>query len=102
MIHHSCDRCQRLIGADELRFIVRIEMQAAVEPPADSSVTHSQSQLHELHEILESLGPQDFEELGLQALSLRQFDLCRECHADYLMDPIGKDSRSLSVGFSQN
>ena len=80
MIHHSCDRCQRLIGTDELRFVVRIEMQAAVEPPQSALLTHSQEQLNELHEILEELSPADFEDIGLQALSLRQFDLCRDCN----------------------
>ncbi len=102
MIHHSCDRCQRLIGSDELRFIVRVEMQAAVEPPSSGLLTHSKSQLNELQEILEDLDPKDYEDIGLQALSLRQFDLCRECHTEYVSDPIGKDNRSMVLGFSKN
>ena len=29
MIHHSCDRCQRLIETDdEIRYVVRLEVQA--------------------------------------------------------------------------
>ena len=33
MIHFSCDRCQRTIDSeDELRYVVRIEVEAVMDP----------------------------------------------------------------------
>ena len=101
MIHRSCDRCNRMIGHEEIRFIVDIDIQAAMGPGNEEGT--SQAQLRELHEILEQLDPADHQELRDQALSQMQFDLCQGCHEFYRDNPLGeKLAPSVSIGFGPN
>ena len=59
MIHFSCDRCKRVLGNDELRYVVRLEVQAMVDPVDGEELDDDRDHLLELHEILERLDDED-------------------------------------------
>lgn len=100
MIHYSCDRCQRLIDAQkEVRYVVRIEVQAAVEPPdldSDEAV-----ELNELQLILDEMDQTEFDNLQKRAYRKLKFDLCDECHQAYSANPLALEA-STTLGFSDN
>ena len=101
MIHHSCDRCKRSIEPDEeLRYSVSIKIEVTI----DSSEYESDDErdhLVELNEILDRLDDADREEISQSAYQLRRFDLCSDCHREYLKNPLALDA-SAKLGFSEN
>lgn len=103
MIHFSCDRCRRTIDAEDLRFAVSIEIQVALESgpcSADENFDALNDQAA-LHEVLNQFDEQEREEISEFAYQQRQFDLCSDCHRDYLSNPLGIEPHS-RVGFSEN
>jgi hypothetical protein len=57
-------------------------------------------QLTELHQILEGIAEDDLD--GAQATHHRgRYDLCPECHRQFLKNPLGRDTM-LALGFSNN
>jgi len=101
MIHYSCDRCKRSIESDEeLRYSVSIEIQVALDLPdfeTDSDLDH----LGELNEILECLSESEREEISQSAYQRRRFDLCSDCHREYVKNPLAVDATA-KLGFSEN
>ncbi len=102
MIHYTCDRCKRNIDPSrQMRYVVKIEVQTA---PAeglvelDDDVDH----LSELHQVLEGLADEELidEEDDNSTLN-GDYDLCPDCHAQYLKNPLGRDA-VLPLGFSNN
>ena len=54
MIHYSCDRCKRrLDGQHDMRFSVRIDAQAALEPHHMHEPAEDRDYLDELQELIE-------------------------------------------------
>ena len=102
MIHHSCDRCRRMIDPDrEVRYTVDIEVQAAVDSlPTCQDVVDNEALL-ELHELLESMDEVD--EAVIESLEDRRlrFDLCASCYRRFIGDPLGME-KSSHLGFSHN
>ena len=99
MIHYTCDSCQRRIdGADELRYIVRLEVYAALDPTAETE--DDRDHLQEIQEVLERL---DDGEEGVceEVYQQRRFDLCSECRQRYVSDPLGRKVLS-QIDFSDN
>ncbi|MCH2180588.1 MAG: hypothetical protein MK108_01155 [Mariniblastus sp.] len=99
MIHYSCDRCQRRIDSlEEIRYIVRIEIQATIDSaePADEG-----DHLMEIEEILERLEEADCQELSEDVYQNRQFDLCPQCYQEYKKNPLALDA-PVTFDFSQN
>ncbi len=101
MIHYTCDRCKRQIDTeDQTRYVVQIEIQSAAEVPAghwDDDV----DQLTELHQILEGMVDEDLH-CDAEATNHRgRYDLCPECHRQFLKNPLGRDTM-LALGFSNN
>lgn len=100
MIHYSCDRCKReLDPAQELRYIVKIDAQVAMEPIDDVESPDDRDYLEEVQELLEELtdSPDDDVALGLPVQ--RRFDLCLDCYRKYLQNPLGEPAQ---IGFSNN
>ena len=103
MIHFSCDRCRRTIDEDDLRFAVSIEIQVALEgsPFEIDDSLDSESELEVLHEVLNQFDQEEREEISQFAYQRKQFDLCPDCHREYLKNPLGVEPQS-RVGFSEN
>jgi hypothetical protein len=101
MIHYTCDRCKRRINvADQTRYVVQIDIQSAVETPKvelDADI----DQLTELHQMLEGLTVDAIEHDGGESSHHGRYDLCPECHRQFLQNPLGKEA-VLALGFSNN
>ena len=147
MIHHTCDRCRRVIDPErEARYEIRIEAQAIVEPRAEvQEPDDDRDYLQEIHQILEeefnatvfdeplcdeSIGDEalgdeflcadealdddcDEDLMSLDELTKsaaarrdesdneRRFDLCSDCFAHFMANPIGHDLH-VQLDFSEN
>ena len=101
MIHYSCDRCGRKITTeDEVRYSVRIEVEAIIAPIEDQLTDEDRDYLMELSESLEN-GTVD-EPLYADDMSQRkQFDLCCDCHHKFRANPLAMDA-SKQLNFSEN
>ena len=102
MIHYSCDRCKRILDPEEdLRYVVKIEVQAALDSADLEDEDDDRDHLVEIQEVLERLEDDDDYELGEDVYSKRRFDLCPECYRKYIKNPIGREVAA-QLGFSQN
>jgi hypothetical protein len=101
MIHYSCDRCKQTIDSQQdLRYTVRIEAQAAMEP-VDSLTDEDRDYLLEIHEVLERLDDVESELVSEDIYQRQRYDLCSECYQKFISNPVGAELPS-HVGFSQN
>ena len=102
MIHYSCDRCKRSINTeDELRYVVRLEVHAAMEPLDVEEIDDDRDHLLEIDEILERMDDADSDLIGDDVYQRRRYDLCAECYRQYIRNPIAKDTPA-HIGFSSN
>ena len=102
MIHYSCDRCKRAIDSEiDLRYVVKIEIQAAMDPPSTDEGDADRDHLLELQEILGQLEDETSHDLSEAVTQRRTFDLCSECFRKYSKNPIGLEL-SAQIGFSKN
>ena len=101
MIHYSCDRCKRSIEPDEeIRYAVSIEIQVALDL-TEFETDNDRDHLGELNEILERLDDSEREEISESAYQRRRFDLCSDCHREYVKNPLALDAAA-KLGFSEN
>jgi hypothetical protein len=101
MIHYSCDRCQRPIDIEEeLRYVVRIEVQASLGIDAKGD-DDDRDHLLEIHEILERADDQSDPLVSDEIYRRQRFDLCSDCYRAFVRDPLGHD-HSKQLDFSQN
>jgi hypothetical protein len=100
MIHYSCDRCKReLDPSQELRYIVKIDAQVAMEPLEDQESPDDRDYLEEVQELLEELTDSDDDDIALGLPVQKRFDLCLDCYRKFLQNPLGEP---LQLGFSNN
>ncbi len=100
MIHYSCDRCNKTINSnDEIRYVVRIEVQLAIGDPEDDRL--ESTSLEELEEMLESIDPNQFEDDDCTSANEKKFDLCSRCYGEYIDNPLAIEAVS-NFGFSDN
>ena len=101
MIHYSCDRCKRQISSEDgLRYVVRIEIQIAVESD-DPEEDQDRDHLLELKEMLNELDDDTCAEISENAYQVRNFDLCCDCYKQYKKNPLASEPVS-QLGFSNN
>ena len=102
MIHYSCDRCRRVLDAQEdLRYTVRIEIEAVMDPLNEQEMDDDRDHLMEIEEILERSDVEACDEVGEDIYQRRRYDLCPECFRKYAKNPLGRELKA-SLGFSQN
>ena len=100
MIHYSCDRCKRLIETDdELRYVVRFEVQANFGD--EELFSQSTSHLLEMDDLLEDSEAEQSASIDDELDGCQRFDLCSECYAAFRSDPLGR-ATVRTVGFSDN
>jgi hypothetical protein len=103
MIHYSCDRCGRTIETqDEIRYVVRIEVDAVMEP-IDGEVVDDEDRDHlmELHEVLERREDDADPMISEGVYRRERFDLCSACHRKFAQNPVGREETK-QLNFSQN
>lgn len=99
MIHYACDRCKKIIDPDEeIRYVVRMEVQATMEPVENDVES---DHLLEMHEILERLEDAENEDICDDVYRRQRFDLCSDCHRMFVANPLGVDSQ-VAFQFSEN
>jgi hypothetical protein len=102
MIHFSCDRCKRMIDPEEeLRYSVKLEICAAMDPVDAAEVQDDRDHLLEVQEILERLDAEDDENIGEDIYQRKSFDLCPRCYREFIKNPLGKEQH-VHLGFSAN
>lgn len=88
MIHFSCDGCGSVISPGEARYVVRVEVYAAVDETC-SSLSDDADHLEEIEDLLERVD--DFEqEVDDQLYRLERYDLCQACRERFLRNPLGR------------
>lgn len=101
MIHYTCDGCKRKIdSADEIRYIVRLEVYAALDPLQDEA-DDDRDHLQEIQEVLERMDDSIEAEVCNEVYHQNRFDLCCECRQRFVQDPLGRPM-TIPLGFSQN
>lgn len=101
MIHHSCDRCQKIIDPrDDIRYVVRIEVQASIDP-VDQQYDQDRDHLLELEEIIERLECEESDEFSDSLYQRQRHDLCSNCYREYMRNPLSTRSE-VKFGFSEN
>ncbi|WP_254513309.1 hypothetical protein [Anatilimnocola floriformis] len=102
MRHYSCDRCKRVLDPQEdLRYVVRLEVQAVMEPINDCELTDDRDHLLEIEEILERADDEECDAIAPEVYQKKSFDLCCDCHRKFMQNPLGRESK-VSLDFSQN
>ena len=102
MIHYSCDRCKRMLDpAQEVRYVVKIDVQPMLEPTEVEEPDDDRDHLVEINDILEDLDLDEIDLYGDEERQKQTFDLCPQCYRRFIQDPLGTES-SFHVGFSHN
>ena len=102
MIHYSCDRCGRVLDPEEdLRYVVKMEIYAAMDPLCMEDGDDDRDHLLEIHEILERMDDAESEAIGEDVYRKVHMDLCSDCHKKFVKDPFGRDLAT-HVDFSDN
>jgi hypothetical protein len=94
MIHFTCDLCGKTLLADEdTRFVVKIDVYAAYDPMEITSQDLDEDRTEEMEALFEELEDMDPEDAEAGVFKTFRYDLCPECHAAYLKDPLGRKAR---------
>ncbi len=102
MIRYSCDLCKReLDPQDSLRYVVKIEVYAALDPSAAGADEEDRDHLEEIQDILERLEDSVNESIGDDVYQQLRFDLCPECRKRFIRNPLGRKTAK-AFGFSTN
>jgi hypothetical protein len=90
-----------LDSTDELRYVVRIEIEAKLEGLSDDP-DEDRDHLLELDEVLERLeNSGDTDVIDEDVYRRQRYDLCTECYRKYVQNPLGREL-SAPLGFSNN
>ena len=102
MIHYTCDRCKRVLDAGEdLRYVLKIEAFAAMEPLDTSELDEDRDHLAELHDLLETYDEEPATPLGDDIYQKSTYDLCPECYRKFARNPLGGELVT-QLDFSNN
>jgi hypothetical protein len=102
MVHYSCDLCGRQLDPqDDLRYVVKMEVYAAIDPTMSEDEDDDRDHLEEIQEILERLDDLDDPQIGEDVYQQLRFDLCPSCRRRFLRNPMGREMAK-AVGFSHN
>jgi hypothetical protein len=102
MIHYTCDRCKRVIDSEqELRYVVRMEIEAVMDPVHDDEPHDDRDHLLEIDEILERVDVADSDQIDDDIYQKRRYDLCPQCYRKFSANPLSREKKA-ALGFSHN
>ncbi|MCC7420166.1 MAG: hypothetical protein IT428_07800 [Planctomycetaceae bacterium] len=99
MLHFSCDLCGKQL--EDRRYVVKLDVFPAFDPEGIDEEDLDADHLQEIAEVLDEMdatGCRDLEDCGTKSL---RYDLCPNCHRQFLKDPLGRD-RKRRLNFSEN
>ncbi len=101
MIHYTCDLCKREMDPDELRYVVKLEIGAAMDPLEANEMDDDRDQLLEVQEILERLDDAEDDQVSDEVYQQTRYDLCPSCCRKFRKNPLGREP-SKQFDFSKN
>ncbi len=102
MIHYSCDRCKRSIDpCEEIRYVVRVEVRAAMDFGEATDDDADRDDLMEIHELLERSEDLASPLVDHDVYHQRRFDLCPDCYRKFSKNPVGAEQK-VAFNFSEN
>ncbi|MEZ6072991.1 MAG: hypothetical protein R3C10_22685 [Pirellulales bacterium] len=103
MIRYACDCCKRELDPDmDVRYVVKLEVYPSFDPPLGDDVdVDERDHLQEIQEAITALESSADEPTGEDVYRKMHFDLCPECHARYVRNPLGRELVA-SLEFSNN
>ena len=102
MIRYTCDLCKRELEPDtDLRYVVKVEVYAALDPMASDEDDNDRDHLQEIQDILERLEDAEDDQIGNDVYQQLRFDLCCECRRKFLKNPLGRELSKV-FDFSDN
>ena len=102
MIHYSCDCCKRIIDLqEELRYVVRMEVYAAMDPCESDEPDDDRDYLSEVQDIIERSEDAESDRIGDDIYQQLRFDLCPECRQKFLKNPVVRETAQ-QFDFSEN
>ncbi len=102
MIRYSCDLCKRDLDPEEdLRYVVKMEVYAALDPTASDDNENDRDHLQEIQDILERMDDVECDQISDDVYQQLRFDLCSECRKRFAKNPLGHESAKM-FGFSAN
>jgi len=103
MIHFTCDRCKRVIDSElEMRYVVRMEVEAVMDPVHEQEPQDDRDHLLEIDEILERVDASESDAIGDDIYQKRRYDLCPQCYRKFTANPLGHERKAATLGFSHN
>ena len=103
MLHVTCDLCgKELCPGRDHRFVVKIEVFAAHDPAKITEADLDDDHMEAVSQLLRDL--EDTPDEGGLAEPVTQhlrYDLCPDCRAKFLRDPLGKETAQ-KFDFSKN
>ncbi|MEN0109641.1 MAG: hypothetical protein AAF805_02855 [Planctomycetota bacterium] len=100
MIHFTCDGCGRPIDEQQTRYVVRLEVYAAIDDDTHAG-NDEDDHLEEIEDLLERIDEEDGVPVADDRLyQQRRYDLCAQCRERLLRNPLGRGVAR--TGFSNN
>ena len=88
MIRYSCDRCKRTLDPDhDLRYVVKIEAQAAIEAPACVDDEADRDHLAEISDQLDREFVAEDSASSDELFRQTRYDLCAGCYTRFIQNP---------------
>ena len=100
MIHYTCDCCKRALKSDDLRYVVKMEVYAALDPPSADDLEDDRDHLQEIQDILARSDDANDPRIGDDVYEHLRFDLCPDCRKKFTKNPLGRDRKQFN--FSNN
>lgn len=102
MVHFTCDLCGKdLSPSGEPRYVVKIATYAGFDPNQITDEDLDEDHMEAVAELLRRDEAPGQGEPNAPTYKGFRFDLCSECHARFLKDPLGKELLR-SFDFSKN
>ena len=101
MIHYSCDCCKRVLDPEALRYVVKMEVYAALDPSAIDDDEDDRDHLHEIQDILQHSEDAADDQIGSDVYETLRFDVCPDCRKKFLKNPLGREHLH-KFNFSKN
>jgi len=80
-----CDRCgKNLLVEEQTRYLVRIEVAAAYDPPEITRADLERDFDAEIRRLVKSMEGRDARELEEEVALVRRFDLCPPCRGEFV------------------
>ncbi len=84
-----------------MRYVVKMEIEATIEPTPQESADDEHDCLLEMDHTLERLEEEFGDDCESIVFERKQFDLCPECYRKFIKNPVGR-VKMVPFGFSHN